>query len=263
MPTRAAILASVLLLAAAPAADVIRSAKSGPWSDGATWTGGVVPGAGAKVLVRPGHSVVYDAASDQAIRSLHIGGTLRFATDRNTRLDVGLIKIQPGEECVEDGFNCDVHLAAPETKDGWPALEVGSADQPVEAGKTALIRLVYFDGMDKETCPAIISCAGRMEFHGAPMNRTWVKLGATAKPGDSEIALSEPVTGWKAGDRVILTATSATRTSRARAVPASATARSSPRSGRSSRSTPRRSRSTRPSNSNTSARARPAARSPT
>jgi hypothetical protein len=45
-----------------------------------------------------------------------------------------------------------------------------------------------------------------MEFHGAD-DRSWVKLGATAKPGDVEVALSEPVTGWKAGDRVILTAT--------------------------------------------------------
>lgn len=207
MLTRAAILASVLLLAAAPAADVVKSAGSGPWSDPATWAGGAVPVPGSKVLIRPGHAVLYDVVSDRAIRSIHVGGALKFATDRNTRLDVGLIKIQPGEDCIEDGFNCDVHLQPPESGKTWPSLEVGSADQPIEAGKSALIRLVFFDGMDKETCPAIISCAGRMEFHGAPMNRTWVKLGATAKPGDSEIALAEPVTGWTAGDKVILTAT--------------------------------------------------------
>ena len=57
MLTRAAILASVLLLAVRPSADVLKSAKSGPWSDAATWEGGAVPGAGAKVLVRPGHAV--------------------------------------------------------------------------------------------------------------------------------------------------------------------------------------------------------------
>ncbi len=38
------------------------------------------------------------------------------------------------------------------------------------------IRLTYVEGMDKESCPAIVSCGGRMEFHGAPMARTWVKL---------------------------------------------------------------------------------------
>jgi hypothetical protein len=208
MKTRFAVLASVLLLLAArPAADGIKSAKSGAWSEAATWEGGAVPPAGSKVLIRPGHTVLYDVVSDQAIRSVHVGGTLKFATDRDTRLDVGLIKVQPGEDCVEDGFNCDVHLTPPEAGAERPTLEVGGADQPVATDKRALIRLVYFDGMDKETCPAIISCAGRMEFHGAPMNRTWVKLGATAKAGDADVTLSEPVTGWRAGDKVILTAT--------------------------------------------------------
>jgi hypothetical protein len=207
MLTRAAILSSVLFLAARPGAEVLKSAKSGSWSDPATWDGGAVPGAGAKVLVRPGHAVLYDVVSDRAIRAIYVGGTLRFAPDRDTRLDVGLIKIQAGEECVEDGFTCDVHLTAPEEGAVRPALEVGTADRPVEAGRTAKIRLVHFEGMNPETLPSIISCAGRMEFHGAPMSRTWVKLGATAKPGDVEVVLSEPVTGWKAGDQVILTAT--------------------------------------------------------
>jgi len=201
------LIAILFLFAVRAPADVIKSAKSGPWSDGATWEGGAVPAAGSKVLVRPGHAVLYDVVSDQAIRSIFIGGTLRFATDRDTRLDAGLLKIQAGEECVEDGFTCDVHLKPPDPQEERPALEVGTADRPVEANRTARIRLVYFDGMDKETLPAIISCGGRMEFHGAPMNRTWVKLGATAKAGDVDVALSEPVSGWKAGDRVILTAT--------------------------------------------------------
>jgi hypothetical protein len=206
MPTRLAILALLVIGARLPV-DVVKSAKSGPWSDAATWEGGAVPAAGSKVLIRTGHAVLYDVDSDQAIRSVHVGGLLKFATDRDTRLDVGLIKVQPGEDCVEDGFNCDVHLAPPEAGAVRPALEVGTQDKPVDAAHTARIRLVYFEGMDKETCPAIISCAGRMEFHGAPLNRSWVKLGATAKAGDVDVALSEPVSGWKAGDKVILTAT--------------------------------------------------------
>ncbi|HVE39942.1 MAG TPA: G8 domain-containing protein [Planctomycetota bacterium] len=206
MCTRLAILSLILLAARLPA-DVIKSAKSGPWSDAATWEGGAVPAAGSKVLVRPGHAVLYDVVSEQAIRSIFVGGTLRFATDRDTRLDVGLIKIQAGEDCVEDGFTCDVHLKPPDPKEERPALEVGTTEQPVDAARSAKIRLVYFDGMDKETLPAIICCGGRMEFHGAAMNRTWLKLGATVKPGDADVTLSEPVSGWKTGDRILLTAT--------------------------------------------------------
>ena len=38
------------------------------------------------------------------------------------------------------------------------------------------------------------------------MNRTWVKLAAPAKRGDNRVVLLEPVTGWRVGDRVIVTA---------------------------------------------------------
>ena len=130
MSIRLAVL-SLVMLAARPPADVVRSGKSGPWSDAATWAGGAVPGPASKVLVRPGHEVLYDVVSDQAIRAIYVGGTLRFATDRSTRLDVGLIKIQAGEDCVEDGFTCDVHLQEPDPKEARPALEVGSVDRPV------------------------------------------------------------------------------------------------------------------------------------
>src|SRR5262249_46528172 len=68
---------------------MVRSAKSGPWSAPTTWKGGKVPGAGARVQVCRGHTVTYDLKSDQAIRLIHVAGTLSFAGDRDTRLDVG------------------------------------------------------------------------------------------------------------------------------------------------------------------------------
>jgi hypothetical protein len=201
-------------LGAEPAADgpargLIRSTRSGPWSAPATWEGGRVPGAGARVQVRTGHAVTYDVTDGAAaaIRSIHVAGTLTFARDRDTLLDVGLVKVQPGDDASENGFDCDAHL--PEAKAGVPAaaLEVGTPNQPIPAKYTATIRLRPFEGMDQESCPAIVCCGGRMDFHGAPLSRTWVKLGAPARAGASEVTLAEPVTGWRAGDRVILTAT--------------------------------------------------------
>src|SRR5205823_672329 len=81
---------------------LVRSARSGPWSAPATWERGKVPGAGARVQVRAGHTVTYDLKSDRLIRSVHVAGTLRFPPDRDTRLDVGLIKVQPGDDPDED-----------------------------------------------------------------------------------------------------------------------------------------------------------------
>lgn len=190
----------------------IRSVQSGPWSAAATWEGGKVPAAGTRVQVRTGHTVIYDAKSDQTIRAIHVAGTLRFATDRDTQLNVGLIKIQPGDDASEDGFNCDVHMPAQPrvASEDRPVLEIGSLEKPLPSQHHALVRLVYVEGMDRESCPAIICCGGRMDFHGAPMRRTWVKLGATAKTGDKSVTLPESVPGWRARDRVIITATQKT-----------------------------------------------------
>jgi hypothetical protein len=186
---------------------IVRSARSGAWSDPGTWEGGRAPGAGARVQVREGHEVRYDVDSDVPIRSIHVAGTLEFARDRDTRLEVGLIKVQPGDDAGEDGFDCDAHVPALDPKRPRPALLVGLPNEPIPAGKTAKIRLRYVEGLDEKTCPAIVCCGGRMELHGAPMDRTWVKLGRTASAKEDTVLLAEPVPGWKPGDRVILTGT--------------------------------------------------------
>ena len=192
-----------------------QSARSGKWSDSGTWVGRRAPRAGDNVQVRAGHVVTYDVNTEDAMRVLHVAGTLVFARDKSTRLNVGLLKVQPGDECSEDGFNCDEAAEAPPAvgaKRGSgagaqdpPALEVGTGDNPIPGTVTATIRLVYFDGMDTNTLPALMNCGGRMDIHGLPMNRTWVKLGATAKAGDSNVTLAETVTGWKIGDRILIT----------------------------------------------------------
>jgi G8 domain len=205
---RACLVVAVLLVTApATASDLVRSARSGAWSSSATWESGAVPGSGARVQIRPGHVVLYDLASDRQIRSIHVAGTLRFASDRDTRLDVGLIKIQAGDDASEDGFDCDMHLPAVPAEGPTPTLEVGTLDHPIPAGRTATIRLVAVDGLDPASTPAIVCCGGRMDLHGAPMSRTWVKLGADAQPGDVEIKLAEAAEGWRPGDHVLITAT--------------------------------------------------------
>jgi hypothetical protein len=214
-PLPAALLACFLILPGVPAAAAqdkgreapawIRSARSGPWSDPETWQGGKVPPAGSCVQIRAGNTVTYDLNSDQAIRTIHVAGILNFARDRTTRLDVGLIKIQAGEAASEDGFECEAHPGERDPKLPRPALEVGSPESPIDARHTATIRLVYFAAHDPKSCPAIVCCGGRMDFHGAPLSRTWVKLAVTAKKGQDAITLAETVQGWRAGDRILIT----------------------------------------------------------
>ena len=204
---------AIVLLAAATgaiAADkpaVVRTAKSGNWSAPGTWDGNRVPTAGDRVLIRSAHAVVYDANSKDVIRGVTVSGKLTFAPDKDTRLEVGLIVIQAGDVYTEEGFDCEAHVekAAPGTPE--PTLELGTVDTPVGKGKSALIRLHYVDGMNKESCPAVVCCGGRWDAHGQPMSRTWVKLGSPAKVGDTAATLAEPVTGWTVGDKIVFTGT--------------------------------------------------------
>jgi hypothetical protein len=202
-----------------PDKPLIRSTASGRWSAPATWERGKVPTSGDRVQIRTEHDVVFDSSASAPIRSIHIAGTLRFDPDRETRLDVGLIKIQSGDDASESGFDCEIHVSAPDGHAAQPALLVGTADRPIASGHTALIRLTAVPGLNPEECPAIVDCGGRMEFHGAPVGKTWVKLGAMADKGDSRITPSEPVAGWKPGDHIIVTATRRSRTRQERGVP--------------------------------------------
>jgi len=43
--------------------------------------------------------------------------------------------------------------------------------QPIDAAHRAAIRLVYFEGMNKESCPALVCCGGRLAFHGSRQHR--------------------------------------------------------------------------------------------
>src|SRR6185295_7791295 len=103
-----------------------------------TWLDKRAPRAGDNVQVRTGHVVTYDANSDEAVRVLHVAGTLTFARDKSTRLNVGLLNVQPGNGCSDDGFNCHdmVEVAEPadtmrRDKDRAPtraSLEIGTLE---------------------------------------------------------------------------------------------------------------------------------------
>lgn len=189
----------------------VRSAKSGNWSDPSTWRPARLPKAGDRVLVSRGHRVSYDVKSPVVLRMVQVVGALSFARDRDTEMNVGVLKVQNSDSCSESGFACDfaeVNTAGEPTKARGgvlPTLEVGTLDQPIPAEFSAKIRLHYLEGMNKDDAPALVCCSARMDLHGAPMSRTWVKLGETVEPEATSITLSEPVTGWRVGDEVIVT----------------------------------------------------------
>src|SRR5687767_5078738 len=71
-----------------------KSVANGNWSDPKTWASQRVPKAGDRVLVARETKVTYDVENKATFRMVQIVGTLTFARDRNTELNVGLLKVQ-------------------------------------------------------------------------------------------------------------------------------------------------------------------------
>ncbi len=186
----------------------IRSAASGNWSDVGTWQPRRQPHAGDRVLIEPEHRVTYDVRGEDAIRSIAVAGALTFAADRDTELNVGVVTVYgAGQEIVPDDVGAsDVHDHHAPAAVGGGVLAVGTPDQPIPAPYTARIRLHGLGGMDEDTAPALVCRpGGRMDFHGAPMDRTWSKLRAPVAPGDTAVTLMDTPVGWRAGDEIVVT----------------------------------------------------------
>ncbi len=190
---------------------VLRSTQSGPWSSKETWNLGRIPKTGDQVVISQGTHVTYDIEARDVIRLVQIAGTLEFARDRSTQLNAGLISLVDGEDPTEEGFDC--HFAPPPPTPGKarPELLVGLPGQPIPEEFTATIRLHYVEGMNKESCPALINCGGRLELHGTPMRNTWVKMKKTSDVGANSVTLMESVDDWNIGDHVIVTSTTEQR----------------------------------------------------
>ncbi|MCB0305718.1 MAG: hypothetical protein KDI38_18290 [Calditrichaeota bacterium] len=200
----AAGMAIIFLLSSFLNAETQRSLKSGRWSDRTVWSGNSVPGQGDDVVVDSGHVVLYDVSSSEEIRTMHIRGKLEFSRSTDTQLDAGMIIITTAAT-VDFNANCSMHQHGPHWEGvPLPALEVGSMDNPIPDGITARIRLKHFSGFDPDCAPGIICYNGRMDFHGKPVNKTWVKIAQSAMEGDNTVTVAEAV-DWQPGDRIIVT----------------------------------------------------------
>lgn len=69
------------------------AAVSGNWSSGATWSGGVVPGASDRVCIATGLTVTYDVDSTTTIPYLGVHGALQFSEAVARRIRVGTLQV--------------------------------------------------------------------------------------------------------------------------------------------------------------------------
>jgi len=169
----------------------VRSAKSGAWSNPATWQGGQIPTSNNVVRILTGHTVTVDDTSATAY-TVAVDGKLAFATSVNTRLKVTNLQVMAGEMGM-----------------GTPGiLEVGTAAAPVAAGVTAEI-LIANSPIGGSVADPLgfgtgIQIIGKATMHGTLRTPTFVRFGSEPRAGQTTLTLSEAVSGWQIGDRLVL-----------------------------------------------------------
>lgn len=154
------------------------------WSNRATWPGGVLPRAGAAVVIGRDTTVLLDIETP-ALASLTVNGTLRLDTRSPAAPPIGITATRilvNGR--LEGGTETAPFL-------GRATITLTGTERDADVG-TAKMLGVY--------------PGGALELHGEPRTG-WVRLAATAAAGATTLTLDAPLTGWRAGDRVVVAST--------------------------------------------------------
>ncbi|HSH31625.1 MAG TPA: Ig-like domain-containing protein, partial [Candidatus Saccharimonadales bacterium] len=173
----------------------VTSAKSGNWSDAATWSGGKVPAAGDSVVVADGHTITYDAnfSGDSALAGVKVnaGATLQFDPNKSATL-------QSTKNMVVEGV------------------------LRLRPGSVGIIQLIRFTGINEANFVGggmnvldsdvglWVMGAGQLDVQGSPKT-SWTRAAGAVAKGASSVVLASAPTGWQPGDELSIVPTEAPR----------------------------------------------------
>ena len=164
----------------------ILSVRSGNWTDPGTWSLGRVPGDGDVVSITGNTTVTYDTSSLAHLNTVAVqaAGALKFRNNLNTKIIVGNFLVLPGGD-----------------------LEVGTQASPIAPNVTADIVIAnqaINTAVDPSQYGTGLIGLGTVTMAGATMTPTFDRLAAEPHAGNTTLTLSQPVSGWRPGDRLIL-----------------------------------------------------------
>jgi DNA polymerase III psi subunit len=157
---------------------------SGNWSDPRIWAGGVVPGKDARVVVSAGTSVRFDVSQASAMFTLRIDGTLKFATNVNTQMQVDTIIV-------------NTH----------GVLHVGSVEAPIADNVSARIVIADNGAINTAWDPFLWSrglvSRGQVRMAGREVT-PYAALSVEPLAGATTLVFAQPIVGWRVGDELVV-----------------------------------------------------------
>ncbi|HYO24265.1 MAG TPA: G8 domain-containing protein [Lacipirellulaceae bacterium] len=158
---------------------------SGAWSNPAVWRNGLVPTAGAKVVISAGTAVQVDRVLTPALKTVRVDGMLWFATHVNTQLVVDTMVVHTNGQ-----------------------LHIGTAANPIAAHVTAQIVIPDSGPIDMHWDPTLISrgliSRGEVRMQGAAVT-PYAALSTAPLAGATQLVLAQPPVNWRVGDKLVLT----------------------------------------------------------
>jgi len=128
--------------------------------------------------------VTYDLLNDSNLDCIEVRGRLAFSSAKNSRMKVGSLTVLDGGH-----------------------LEIGSAAHPVASHVTAEL-IIADQPIDPVRDPSQIGTGliglGKVTMHGANKTPTFVRVRREPRAGQTTIELEQPVSGWRAGDHVVV-----------------------------------------------------------
>lgn len=159
--------------------------NSGNWTDASTWTGGIIPTNGAKVLIPSGLTLTVNDNFSARIKIIRIQGKMNFSTTVNTTLNVEtIIQDMTGE------------------------LEIGTSSTPIPSAVTCRINLIDEGNIDISggQFEKGMVLMGKTVAYGADKT-DWTRLTVNPTIGATTLDLQVQPIGWEAGDRIVITGT--------------------------------------------------------
>jgi G8 domain len=161
--------------------------QNGPWSNPATWSGGILPKADENIYVPIDKSLTIDIESDLNYNTIRADGVIKFATNKNVKIKLDTLVV------TENG-----------------TFEIGAETQRVPSDVNIKIYIANNGPIDRNWDPSNISrgviLQGKTRIYGSEKS-AFHELSVKPAAGSTQIKLTSVPTGWMKGDVIAITAT--------------------------------------------------------